>query len=97
MGDTVRRPQPGPPPPAGARSGDGWTSARVALLIAVAVLALLVGLLGGFLLGDSSGKGATTVISNATKENHTSTVTESTTVTVIQSETETTTVTEPAT
>jgi hypothetical protein len=96
MGDTVRMPQSGPPP-AGAGSGDGWTSARVALLIAVAVLALLVGLLGGFLIGDSSGKGATTVISNATKENHTSTVTESETTTVTESVTETTTVTGPAT
>ena len=32
------------------------------------VLASLVGVLGGFLIGDSSGTGATTVISNATKE-----------------------------
>jgi hypothetical protein len=49
MGDTVRMPQPGPPP-AGTERGDGegWTSARIALLVAAAVLALLVGLLGGF-------------------------------------------------
>ena len=60
------------------------------------VLASLVGVLGGFLIGDSSGKGATTVISNATKENHTATVTQPpSTVTIIQSETTTTTVTEP--
>jgi len=99
MGDTVRMPQPGPPP-AGTGRGDGWTSARVAVLVAVGVLALAVGVLGGFLIGDSSGNGGTTVISNATKENHTVTVTQPpSTVTIIQSITETTTVTEtgPAT
>jgi hypothetical protein len=64
----------------------------------VGVLALLVGVLGGFLIGDSSGKGATTVISNATKENHTVTLTQPpSTVTVIQTETTTVTETEPAT
>jgi hypothetical protein len=55
---------------------------------------------GRVLIGDSSGKGATTVISNATKENHTVTVTQPpSTVTVTQSETTATTVTEtePAT
>ena len=101
MGDTVRMPQPGPPPAGTGRGdGDGWTSARIALLVAAAVLALLVGVLGGFLIGDSSGKGATTVISNATKENHTVTVTQPpSTVTVTHSETTATTVTEtePAT
>jgi hypothetical protein len=97
MGDTVRMPQPGPPP-SGTGRGDGWTSARIAVLIAVGVLALLVGVLGGFLIGDSSSTGGTTVISNATKENHTVTVTQPpTTVTIIQSETTTVTVTEPAT
>ena len=96
MGDTVRMPQPEPPPAGTGRGdGDGWTSARIALLVATAVLALLVGVLGGFLIGDSSGKGGTTVISNATKENHTATVTQPpSTVTIIRSETETTTVTE---
>jgi hypothetical protein len=99
MGDTLRMPQPGPPP-AGTGRGDGWTSARVAVLVAVGVLALAVGVLGGFLIGDSSGNGGTTVISNATKENHTVTVTQPpSTVTIIQSITETRTVTEtgPAT
>jgi hypothetical protein len=61
------------------------------------VLALMVGLLAGFLIGDSTGTGGTTVISNATKENHTSTVTEVATTTVTQPVTETTTVTEPST
>ena len=99
MGDTVRMPQPGPPPAGTGRGdGDGWTSARIALLVAAAVLALLVGVLGGFLIGDSSGKGGTTVISNASKENHTVTQPPST-VTVTHSETTATTVTEtePAT
>ena len=35
------------------RSGDGWTSARIALLISVMVLALLVGLLIGYVTGGS--------------------------------------------
>ena len=78
------------PPPGADRSGDGWTSARIALLISAMVLALLVGLLLGYLAGNSNSEGSTTTIVSSSGS-EASTVTESVTSTVTDTTTETTT------
>ena len=61
--DRYAQPQPAPP----QRSGEGWNSGQIALLVSVAVLALVIGGAGGVLLGRDSGSAKTTTITrNAT-------------------------------
>lgn len=88
-------PQPTPPqPPQRQGDGGGWTTARLALLGAFVLVALLLGLFVGNQLGSSDSKGNTTVVS---KNPHTTTVTTATTTTepttLTETQTETTTVT----
>ena len=92
------QPPPQQPPPQQPGSGDGWTTARLALLGAGILVALLVGLLIGNMTSGDSNSGGTTVISkrndHTVTQSATSTVTSPpTTVTTTDTETETTTAT----